>query len=252
MIRLVVAGATGQTGAVVSRLARASDEFDLLLGIGRAVNMSGDVPTARHVRDAPPADVVIDFSTPEACVDVVADCVARDLPLVTGTTGLSDAQQGLIRDAAEKIAIVQSGNFSLGINALLALAEKASALFDGFDIEVSETHHRNKIDSPSGTALMLGEAAARGAGTALMERAVFSRHGQVGPRKDGEIGFSVRRGGGVVGDHEVAFLSDSEVVTLSHRAIDRSLFAEGALHAAAWVKGRPPGLYTMQDVLQTG
>lgn len=249
MIKLIIAGATGHTGSAVAKAAQGSSEFDVVTGVGRAISMAGDVPTVRHVRDAPEADVVVDFTAPDVCVDVVCDCLGKGLPLVTGTTGLNDQQQEVLREASGHIPVVQSGNFSLGVNLLMALVEKASGVLDGFDIEVSEAHHRRKVDSPSGTALMLGEAAARGRHTALMERAVFSRYGQVGPRKDGEIGFSVIRGGGVVGDHDVSFLAESEVITLSHRALDRGLFAQGALAAAKWLKDQPPGLYTMRDVL---
>ncbi|MEM9421782.1 MAG: 4-hydroxy-tetrahydrodipicolinate reductase, partial [Pseudomonadota bacterium] len=159
-------------------------------------------------------------------------------------------QQAVLQQAALSVPVVQSGNFSLGVNLLMALVEKTAAKLNEFDIEVTEVHHRRKVDAPSGTALMLGEAAAHGRGTSLSERGVFTRHGQVGPRSPEEIGFSVVRGGGVYGDHDVSFMSDDEVITLSHRALSRTLFAQGAIRAARWVVGRPPGLYSMRDVLE--
>lgn len=202
----------------------------------------------------PPAgvDVVIDFSSPEGTRKAAETCAERGLALVTGTTGLDEEQQAAVREAARRVPVVQSGNMSLGIALLRRLvAEAATALAD-FDIEILETHHRHKKDSPSGTALLLGEAAARARNTALSEAARFGRHGRDDERKPGEIGFAVRRGGGVYGEHEVSFLGEGETVSLSHTALSRDAFARGAIAAARWVVGQKPGLYGMDEVLGLG
>ncbi|MEE4211538.1 MAG: 4-hydroxy-tetrahydrodipicolinate reductase [Parvularcula sp.] len=193
--------------------------------------------------------VLIDFSSPEGAVLAAKACAEHGVPLVTGTTGLSDREQKTIAEAAERIPVVQSGNMSLGITLLRRLVAEAAEVLEGFDIEILETHHRHKKDSPSGTALLLGEAAARARGSALSEAARFTRHGRDAERRSGEIGFAVRRGGGVFGEHEVAFMSEGETVTLGHQALGRESFARGALAAAHWVEGRRPGLYGMDHVL---
>jgi 4-hydroxy-tetrahydrodipicolinate reductase len=198
------------------------------------------------------ADVVIDFTTPAASVALAQACAARGGPaLLIGATGLDEAQVAAITEASAKVAIVRAGNFSLGLNMLLGFVEQASRQLgpDAYDIEVFEAHHRRKVDAPSGAALMLGEAAARGRGVALSDVAKRGRDGITGARPPGEIGFSVVRGGGIVGEHSVSFIAEDETLTLSHSARDRGLFARGALVAARWVAGRPSGHYTMRDVL---
>lgn len=194
-------------------------------------------------------DVVIDFSSPEGTKEAALWCAEHLVPLVTGTTGLSEAEQAAIRTAASKIAIVQSGNMSLGITLLKRLVREAATALPGFDIEILETHHKHKKDSPSGTALLLGEVAAHARGTALSEAARFTRHGRDETRKADEIGFAVRRGGGIFGEHDVSFMSEGETISLSHKALSREAFARGAVTAAGWVIGRPAGLYGMDDVL---
>jgi len=197
-------------------------------------------------------DVVIDFSTAEASVALARLCAERGGPaLVIGSTGFSPEQEAEIVAASEKIAIVRSGNFSLGVNILIGLVEHAALRLDArdWDIEITEAHHRRKIDAPSGTALMLGEAAAAGRNADLSELRTRPYDGVTGEREPGKIGFSSIRAGGIVGEHTVLFASDDEVISLSHSAIDRSLFAKGAVAAAAWVRTRKPGLYDMQDVL---
>jgi 4-hydroxy-tetrahydrodipicolinate reductase len=187
---------------------------------------------------------------PDATAANLAACVAAKLPLVIGTTGHSDAVQAQISAAAERIAIVMAPNMSLGVNLLLKLVELAAAKLDaGYDIEVFEAHHRHKKDAPSGTALALGAAAATGRGVELSDAAEYSRHGDTGARERGSIGFSVFRGGDVVGDHTVTFAGIGERIELTHRAGDRLAFARGAVRAAQWLVGRPPGLYSMRDVL---
>ena len=192
------------------------------------------------------------FSTAEASVALAQTCAERGGPaLVIGSTGFTPEQDATLQAAAEKFAIVRSGNFSLGVNILIGLVEHAALRLDArdWDIEITEAHHRKKIDAPSGTALMLGEAAARGRGHDLLELRSAPYDGISEERKTGTIGFSSIRAGGLVGEHTVLFASDDEVLTLSHSAIDRSLFAKGAVAAAAWVRTRGPGLYDMQDVL---
>ncbi len=197
-------------------------------------------------------DVVIDFSTADASLALAQTCAERGGPaLVIGSTGFTPEQDAALQAAAEKVAIVRSGNFSLGVNILIGLVEHAALRLDArdWDIEVTEAHHRKKIDAPSGTALMLGEAAASGRGHDLSDLRSPPYDGITEPRRTGSIGFSSIRAGGIIGEHTVLFASDDEVLTLSHSAIDRSLFAKGAVAAAAWVRSRGPGLYDMQDVL---
>ena len=198
------------------------------------------------------SDVLIDFTTPAASVALARACAARGGPaLVIGSTGLTEADAAAIDAAAERIAVVRSGNFSLGVNMLIGLVEQAARALQAadWDIEVFEAHHRRKVDAPSGTALMLGEAAARGRGVSLADVAERGRDGVTGPRAPGAIGFSVMRAGGIVGEHSVVFAAEDEILTLSHSARNRSLFARGAVEAAIWASGRPPGLYDMMDVL---
>ncbi len=195
------------------------------------------------------AGAVIDFSTPEGTLAAlgVLSTLPASTAFVTGTTGLTPDQQSAIEAAARRRPVVQAGNFSVGVALLAGLAEIAARRLDeAWDIEIAETHHRRKLDAPSGTALALAAAAARGRGTSLDAAAGLDR---TGARPAGSIGFSVSRAGGVVGEHAVSFTSDRERVALSHTAFDRGIFAEGALHAARWAHGRAPGLYSMADVL---
>lgn len=236
-----ISGARGRMGRAVSQVLDAREDVVVATRFDR-----GDTPDLNR------CDVIIDFSTPEASVDLARACAERGGPaLVIGSTGLSPEQDALIEAAAEKIAIVRSGNFSLGLNILIGLVEHAAQRLDGrdWDIEVLETHHRRKVDAPSGTALMLGEAAANGRGRDLEDLKTAPYDGITGPREPGKIGFASLRAGGVIGEHTVLFGSEDELLTLSHSAIDRSLFAKGAVAAAAWVRNRRPGLYDMQDVL---
>jgi 4-hydroxy-tetrahydrodipicolinate reductase len=195
-------------------------------------------------------DVAIEFAVPQATPANVAACVAAKRPIVIGTTGHDEAQRTQVAAAARQIAIVMAPNMSPGVNLLLKLVELTAGKLDAsYDIEVFEAHHRNKKDAPSGTALALGAAAATARGMKLSDSADYARHGAGEPRRRGAIGFSVFRGGDVVGDHTVTFAGVGERIELTHRASDRLAFARGAVQAARWVVGRPPGLYTMQDVL---
>ena len=236
-----ISGARGRMGRAVSAVLDARDDVVVAARFDR-----GETP------DLSLCDVVIDFSTPDAAVELAQGAAARGGPaLVIGSTGFSDEQDAAIRKAAESVAIVRSGNFSLGVNILIGLVEHASQRLDGrdWDVEVIEAHHRRKADAPSGTALMLGAAAADGRDQELSDVRSAPYDGITGERPRGTVGFSSIRAGGIIGEHTVMFASDDEVLTLSHSAIDRSLFAKGAVVAAAWVRNRKPGLYDMQDVL---
>lgn len=254
-VRIAVAGALGRMGRTVFHAALKTEGVDGVLGFDRPDRSDGDSEGVRLLpidEALSAADVVIDFTAPEASADLATAAAERGRPaLVIGTTGLTTEQETAIARAAERVAIVRSGNFSLGVNVLLGLAYQAARRLppDDWDAEILEAHHRRKLDAPSGTALMLGEAVARGRGLALADVRAPVRDGGGEARAPGEIGFAVLRGGGVVGEHSVVFAAEDEIVTLSHSARDRSLFARGALTAARWVVGKPPGLYDMQDVL---
>ena len=196
------------------------------------------------------ARVGIVFALPQATPAILSAGIEAQLPLVIGTTGHSTDQRAAIEAAAKQIPIVMASNFSLGVNLLFKLAELAArTLNTDYDAEVFEAHHRHKKDAPSGTALSIGEAVAKGRNTTLNKDAVWARHGETGVRPEGKIGFSVLRGGDIIGDHTLTFAGPGERIELTHRAHDRMAFASGALHAARWVIGKPARLYSMQDVL---
>ena len=197
------------------------------------------------------ASVVIDFSTPDKTIEICKAATHAGVPIVIGTTGLSADQEKIIHDTAKKIPIVYSGNFSLGVNVLATLVERAAAALppELFDLEIFEAHHSAKVDAPSGTALLLGRAGAKGRDQNLKDVMITARDGHTGTRPNGGIGFSSARGGDAAGDHTVFFYGPQERLELTHRASDRRIFARGALHAARWLVGKPAGLYTMRDVL---
>lgn len=196
------------------------------------------------------ADVVIDFSTPEATLEHARVAAKAGVPIVIGTTGLSAAQQRELEQCLEGVPYVQAPNMSVGVNLLLKLLGMAArALNEDYDVEVVEMHHRYKVDAPSGTALALAQAVAAARGVSLEKAGVFARHGNTGPRRRGTIGMQTLRGGDVAGDHTVIFAADGERVEIGHKASSRDTFAHGAIRAARWVVGRAPGAYTMQDVL---
>jgi len=249
-VRVAVAGALGRMGRAVADAVEARPDLDVAARFDRPDAKGEGLVGVDAALDA--ADVVIDFSTAQASAKLAARCAGRGGPaLVIGSTGYSDEQLKAIDTAAEKIAIVRSGNFSLGVNVLQGLVGQAAALLgpEDWDIEVFEAHHNRKVDAPSGTALMLGQAAAASRGVALDAVAERGRDGTPGARAPGAIGFSVMRGGDIVGEHSVTFAAKDEILTLAHSARDRGLFARGALAAAKWVVGKPAGLYDMQDVL---
>ena len=249
-IRIAVAGALGRMGREMVKAAEADTRLVLAARFHRP-GTTGEGLIGRDEALAA-ADVIIDFTTPAASAELAKVCAERGGPaLVIGSTGFDDAELATIADASKTIAIVRSGSFSLGLNLLVGLVEQAARALDPetCDIEIFEAHHRHKIDAPSGTALMLGEAAARGRGVDLNVVARRARDGIVGARPIGEIGFAVTRGGTIVGEHSVGFCAEGEVLTLAHSAGDRSMFARGAIAAALWLAGRPPGEYDMRDVL---
>jgi 4-hydroxy-tetrahydrodipicolinate reductase len=249
-LKIAIAGALGRMGRQMAQTVAADPRLELVARFHRPGSMGEGL--VERDRALALADVVVDFTTPAASAELAKACAARGGPaLVIGSTGFDAAELEAIAEAAKKIAIVRSGSYSLGLNMLTGLVEQAARALgpDDCDIEIFEAHHRFKIDAPSGTALMLGEAAARGHGVELDDVAKRARDGRVGPRNAGEIGFAVMRGGSIVGEHSVSFLSQGETLTLSHAAGGRSMFARGAIAAALWVAGRPPGEYDMHDVL---
>ena len=199
------------------------------------------------------ADGILDFTVPAATIANVAIAAQRGLVHVIGTTGLSASDNAVIRSVTSQAIVVQSGNMSLGVNLLAALVKQvAKSLDEDFDIEILEMHHKAKIDAPSGTAYLLGQAAAEGRGINLDQRSVRARDGYTGPRNPGDIGFATLRGGTVTGDHTVVFAGPYERIELAHKAEDRMIFARGALKAAMWAQNKKPGYYTMADVLGIG
>lgn len=196
------------------------------------------------------SDVIIDFTLPEGTIHHAELAAQMHKTLIVGTTGLSHEDEDVLRLAAQKTRIIYSANMSLGVNLLLDLVEKAAAaLNDEWDIEIFESHHKYKVDAPSGTALAIGRAAATGRGHSLEALADYNRHGHTGARERGKIGFSVARGGDVVGEHTAFFFGEGERIELTHKATNRKLFARGALFAALWSDGKENGLYSMRDVL---
>jgi 4-hydroxy-tetrahydrodipicolinate reductase len=263
-MQLVVAGAGGRMGRTVLRAimgfegvaaAGALEQPDSPLLGQDAGLLAGLAPSGLKLTSDPApllaaADGIIDFTVPAATVALAERAAAHGLVHVIGTTGLSPQDEQRLAAAAERGVIVKSGNMSMAVNLLAALVRRvAKALDEDFDIEILEMHHNRKIDAPSGTALMLGRAAAEGRGIDLEQHAVRVRDGHTGAREKGAIGFAALRGGTVVGDHSVIFAGPAERIELTHRAEDRMLFARGALKGALWARKQKPGLYSMTDVL---
>lgn len=262
-LRIVVAGAAGRMGQALIRAIDASDDL-LLFGALEAEGgkyLGQDAATFAGVKaadvlftsDAQPllagADAVIDFSAPKVSVELAVLCAQAQIVHIIGTTGFSPQEEEMIGVAAAHTAIVKSGNMSPGVTVLAALIKQAAKALPDFDIEIVEIHHRMKVDAPSGTALLLGNAAADGRGISLPGNAVMSHQGHTGARKSGSIGFASLRGGTVVGEHDVVLAGSGERLVLRHIAEDRAIFAKGALAAARWGQGKKPGLYSMTDVL---
>ena len=262
-IRIAIAGAGGRMGQTLLSVAGAgfkivggterqgAPQLGLELGMLAGQSAPGVVVVESPAEAAKHADVWIDFTSPAATLTALDQLKTSPIKAaIVGATGFSPAQDEAVAAHAARIAIVKTTNFSLGVSLLAALIEQAAQrLGPEWDIEISETHHRRKVDAPSGTALTMGEAAARGRGGKLAELRSPPYDGITGPRAPGRIGFAVSRAGGVMGDHEARFVSDEEIVSLGHRALDRAVFARGALHAARWAAAQKPGLYSMRDVL---
>jgi len=266
-IRLIVAGAGGRMGRTLIRAIAETpgcvlsgaleapgsellgQDSGLLAGLpGNGIELSGDLWTLSKN-----ADGILDFTVPAATIANVAIAAQRGLVHVIGTTGLSASDNAVIRSVTSQAIVVQSGNMSLGVNLLAALVKQvAKSLDEDFDIEILEMHHRQKIDAPSGTAYLLGQAAADGRGVDLAKHSVRARDGHTGERKTGDIGFATLRGGTATGDHTVIFAGPYERIELAHKSEDRMIFARGALKAAMWAQGKKPGFYTMADVLGIG
>ncbi|MBE6381402.1 MAG: 4-hydroxy-tetrahydrodipicolinate reductase [Lentisphaerae bacterium] len=240
-MKIAIVGAAGRMGKMLVSLAKGT-ELEVVSQVDVANGYDSDW--------TPDVEGVIDFSYHTAVPAAIKKAAGDGLAYVIGTTGLTPEEQSVVDEAAKKIPVVQSGNYSLGVNLLLELVKKAAkVLGPEYDVEVVEMHHRHKKDAPSGTALMLAKSAAEGRGVSLEEKAVYGRKGDIGERPEGEIAIHALRGGSVVGDHTVMFAGDVERVELTHKAQSREAFAAGALKALAWAKGKAPGKYTMRDVL---
>ncbi|MGH6783743.1 MAG: 4-hydroxy-tetrahydrodipicolinate reductase [Sphingomicrobium sp.] len=263
-MRLIVAGAGGRMGRTLVKAIAESKGFALAgaLEDTRSPLLGQDAGTLAGLpandvtlgADAKlllaKADAIIDFTAPPATLALATLAAEAGKIHVIGTTGLAAEDEARIKDAARRAVIVKSGNMSLGVNLLAALVKRvAKTLDDDFDIEILEMHHNKKVDTPSGTALLLGRAAAEGRKVDLAEHSVRARDGHTGARQRGQIGFAALRGGTVVGDHSVIFAGPAERIELVHKAEDRMIFARGALKAALWARGQQPGLYSMADVL---
>lgn len=263
-MRLVVVGAAGRMGRMLIRAIDQAQGCRLVAAVERPGNAAigsdagvlAGLPTLGVAVTSDPAaafaaaDGVLDFTAPDATVAFAGLAADAGILHVVGTTGMEPAHLAKLEEAARRTPIIRSGNMSLGVNLLAALVRKVAAtLGTDWDIEVVEMHHRMKVDAPSGTAVLLGEAAAEGRNVDLAKARVAGRDGITGAREAGTIGFAALRGGTVVGDHKVIFAGAGERLELAHVAEDRSLFAQGAVKAALWGKGRAPGLYSMADVL---
>ncbi len=263
-MKLAVMGAAGKMGRELVRAIHAMDgvtlagaieppgsialgqDAGLLAGLGKlGVEITGEALDV-----VAKVDGILDFTIPKASAEFAGLAANARIVHVMGTTGSNDEQEAAIKAAARHATIIKAGNMSMGVNLLVAMTRKvAEALDADFDIEVLEMHHKHKIDAPSGTALMLGQAAADGRGIALKSHSVRSRDGHTGARKSGDIGFATLRGGNVVGEHSVIFAAEGERIVLSHIATDRGIYARGAVKAALWGRGKGPGLFSFADVL---
>ncbi|MFS8144047.1 4-hydroxy-tetrahydrodipicolinate reductase [Rhizobium sp. BR 249] len=264
-MKLVVVGAAGRMGQTLIRLIHSMEGVTLHAAVERtgspfigkdAGEIAGLGPTGIIIGDDPlqaflHAEGVLDFTSPAATVEFSGLAAQARIVHVVGTTGCSADESARIAAAARHARIVKSGNMSLGVNLLSVLAEQAARALDpvDWDIEILEMHHKHKVDAPSGTALLLGEAAAKGRNIDLASKSVRVRDGHTGAREAGTIGFATLRGGSVIGEHSVLFAGEGEIVTLSHSAADRSIFARGAIKAALWARDKKPGFYSMLDVL---
>jgi 4-hydroxy-tetrahydrodipicolinate reductase len=264
MTRIAIIGAAGRMGKVLVQAAHASPCVELgaaivppnssllgadvgeLAGIGK-VGIKLKASLQEAVNDF---DVLIDFTNPALTLANLAECARLNKQIVVGTTGFNEQQSAIVCDYAAKISLVLAPNMSVGVNLLLDILHRAaSVLPDGYDVEIIETHHRHKVDAPSGTAMRLGEVVADAMGRDLKQCAVYGRKGIIGPRADQEIGFETVRAGDVVGDHTVLFATEGERIEITHKASSRMTFAKGAVRACEWLEDKVSGVYDMQDVL---
>lgn len=254
-INFAISGAMGRMGQMITDVAKSSGDMVLCGGLEYSASPHQGSPCGTGVitddaTSLAQAKVIIDFSRPEATMALIEVAKSTSQALVIGTTGLDDAQEATLREAAKTVPILYCANTSMGVNLLAKLVQKAAqALGNEWDIEVVETHHNQKVDAPSGTALALGRAAADGRGVPLDDVRDSGRDGITGARKSGDIGFAVMRGGNVAGEHSVIFFSEDERIELTHIANQRTIFARGALSAARFMAQQPAGLYSMDDVL---
>lgn len=265
MTRIAISGAGGRMGRALVQAVCAQEGATLAAAIERpgssllgadagelaGVGSLGVIVTDSLAAAVNDFDVLIDFTIPAATIANLEVCQQHGKRIVIGTTGLDEAQKALVQAAAASTGVVYSGNYSIGVNVSLRLLELAAQTFgDTVDIEIIEAHHRHKVDAPSGTALMMGEAVAGALGRDLKDVAVYERHGHTGPRARETIGFQTIRGGDIVGDHNVMFIGEGERVEIRHVATSRMNFANGAVRAACWVQQQPAGLFDMRDVLK--
>lgn len=264
-MKIAINGAAGRMGQTLIRMLAGTEGTRLTVALEHTGNQSVGTDAGQlaglsengvPISDDPATiiedvDAIIDFTTPETSCALAVLAAHHNKVLVIGTTGFNASEDAEIASHAQSATIIKSGNMSLGVNLLAILVEQAARALEAgdFDLEILEMHHNRKVDAPSGTALLLGEAAARGRSVDLAKSSVRVRDGHTGPREAGTIGFATLRGGTVVGDHSVLLAGNGETIELSHRALDRSIFATGAVKAALWGRDRPAGLYTMRDVL---
>ena len=248
-LRIGIAGITGRMGALLAEEVPVAGAI-LTGGVGRSG--TGQFPNLAALAAA--SDAVIDFTVAAAARHNAQTMAEAGKAWILGTSGLSAADEAAVRQAATRVAVVYAANFSAGVNLVLALAERMGAALpsEAYDAEIVEMHHRQKVDAPSGTAVGIGRAVAKGRGVQLDDVVESGRNGHTGPRKTGAIGFAALRGGQVVGEHSLIFAAGSEHIVLTHRAFDRRTFATGAVRAALWAVSQPPRLYSMMDVLDMG
>ncbi|MCD4658200.1 MAG: 4-hydroxy-tetrahydrodipicolinate reductase [Planctomycetes bacterium] len=262
-MKLAIYGALGRMGILIGKLAE-DFGYEIVSAVENAESGNvgknyfeqlfgkpGEIVVTSEIANAP--EVIFDFTLPVAFDSLLSQCLKLSVPLLTGTTGLSETQIQALHDVGNNIPVMYSTNYSLGVAVVRRLTKQAAKILysAGFDIEIIEAHHRKKVDAPSGTALSIGESAALGAGLNFSENAVFARQGHTGERKHAEIGFSAVRGGTIPGEHTVMFAGENEIVEISHHAQNREIFARGALAAAKWLITQPPGFYTFDDYMES-
>ncbi|AFN36275.1 4-hydroxy-tetrahydrodipicolinate reductase [Taylorella equigenitalis] len=245
-MKIAITGASGRMGQMLQHVASKIPDFSEVALI--------DLSSTEHEISSiiEKADCVIDFTRPEGTMKYLDYCHRFGTSLVIGTTGFTADQKKVIEEVSKNISLVMASNMSFGVNVTVKLLQEAAKLLKGYDIEVFEAHHKHKVDSPSGTAIMMGEAIAKVLDVELEDVADWTRHGHVGARKDGHIGFSVVRGGSIVGEHKVMFCGDGEVIEITHKSSNREHYAEGACRAAMFLKDKDTGLFDMQDVIDSG